>query len=213
MELTSLLISNPHYSPPNDDEEVNQMVISDLRAILRSQPQLTFLRLTSHAVQPALLKRIEVEDVPNLRKFQGPIQYAEAFLNTAPKLTKLDLPVPRGGLAYSPPDEGWKGHKIRDLVITVDSSQVSDWDDFGSLLSRFPNTESLYLQSYGFNLQPVSFILDNIASRLRVLPLLQKLEIRGLDPADTEDSNAMLLKFKNYCPALERFIDTRDRQW
>ncbi|KAG8896712.1 hypothetical protein FRC00_005419 [Tulasnella sp. 408] len=213
MELTSLMISDPYDSPPNDDEEVNQMVISDLRAILQSQPQLTFLRLTSRAVQPALLKSIEAEDVPNLRKFQGTIQYAEAFLNAAPKLTKLDLQIPRGRLAYSLLDERRKGDKIQDLAISLDFYQVSGWDDFGSLLSRFPNTESLYLRAYGLHPRWLLFILDKIVSCLRVLPLLRKLEIRGLDPADSEGPDAMLLKFKKYCPALEIFIDTRDRQW
>ncbi|KIO16367.1 hypothetical protein M407DRAFT_33977, partial [Tulasnella calospora MUT 4182] len=81
MELTSLVISGPYYTLQNSDQEANQIVISNLRAILQSQPQLEFLSLTPYAVQPALLNAIEDADVSNLRKFQGTTSCAEVFLD------------------------------------------------------------------------------------------------------------------------------------
>lgn len=217
MELTSLVISGPYYTLQNSDQEANQIVISNLRAILQSQPQLEFLSLTPYAVQPALLNAIEDADVSNLRKFQGTTSCAEVFLDVAPKISKLDLQFEREGLAYSPSGEGWNGHKIRALVISLDLNKISNWDDFGSFLARFPNTESLSLTPKALtNQQPLSFYIENIAPRLRVLPLLRKLEIRGLYITTTKDLDRraeVLLKFKKHCPVLERFIDTYDRQW
>ncbi|KAG9044741.1 hypothetical protein FS837_007596 [Tulasnella sp. UAMH 9824] len=172
MELASLVITDSHRVRPNNDEELNQRV-SRLRAILRSQPQLEFLYLMRYAVKTAMLSSIKVADVPNLRRFKGNASYAGHFLNTAPKLSKLDLDFGFSGLAYKSLDAGWSGHRVQELTISLPPC-------------------------------------------LRALPLLRKLEIRNLNITNTEDLDQtveVLLKFKKYCPILERLIDTKNWQW
>lgn len=151
MQLNSLVIEYWQRGRAQTDEEADQRVISHLRAILQSQPQLEFLFLTLYSVQPSRLNSIEVVDVPNLRSFKAKAPYVGPILNTAPNLRKLDLDFGFGGLAYkSLGVERWNGHKIRDLAISVSFKSVSNWDEFESLLARFPNTESLYLRSTTF---------------------------------------------------------------
>ncbi|KAG8912694.1 hypothetical protein FRC00_003978 [Tulasnella sp. 408] len=217
MELNSLVITDPRRFRPEDDEEVNQRV-SNLRAILQSQPQLEFLYLTRHAFKAAEVKAIEVADVPNLRRFKGNPLYVGPILNIAPKLSKLHLDYGFGGLSYkSLGEEEWNGQKIQDLAISMNLKSVSNWDYFERLLARFPNTESLYLRSSALVYSSeLWYYFENLPPRLHALPLLRKLEIRNLNVTNTEDLNEtveVLLKFKQHCPVLERFIDTKDRQW
>ncbi|KAG8913213.1 hypothetical protein FRC00_002846 [Tulasnella sp. 408] len=217
MELTSLVITDPRRSRPDDDEEVNQRV-SNLRAILQSQPQLEFLYLTLHAFEASEISAIEVADVPNLRRFKGNPQYVGPILNIAPKLSKLHLDFDFGGLSYkSLGEEEWNGHRIQDLAISMNLKRVSNWDHFERLLARFPNTESLYLRSSDLVYSSILwYYLENLPPRLRALPLLRKLETRNIDVTNTEDLDEtveVLLKFKQHCPVLEHFIDANNRQW
>lgn len=141
MNLTFLSISNWDAIP--DDPETGRAAVSNLRALLRSQPQLKSLAVSGYRINTAIANTIETTDVPNLRKFQGPTSLANAILNAAPKLYDLNLDLTPEGRSETPLPQMWNGHTIRALTTVVFLEHSPCWNSFGSFLESFPNLESL----------------------------------------------------------------------
>ncbi|KAG8901179.1 hypothetical protein FRC00_008562 [Tulasnella sp. 408] len=217
MNLTSLSAISWHSNRPEDNLSVSRAMVSNLRAILQFQPQLEFLTVTGDHIDAAVVNSIETADVPNLKRFQGRIPLATAFLNTASKLDYLDLHLGHESVSKTPFPRMCNGHKIRVLRVGVFLTYASSWNGFERFLASFPNIETLVILAIDwFGQGRLSSYFDSIVSYLHVLPLLRKLEIRGLAGSFTEDPHLKpkdLLKFKECCPNLERFIDTEQREW
>ncbi|KAG8896711.1 hypothetical protein FRC00_005418, partial [Tulasnella sp. 408] len=215
MNLTYLLTED--WGGIRSDLETSRAVVSNLRAILQSQPQLESLAFSGYRIDAAIANTIEPADVPNLRQFQGRTTLAQAFLHAAPKLNDLNLALGTESRSNTPFPQIWDGHKIRALTTVVFLKYSSSWNSFGSFLESFPNVENLAILAMDwFDDDDLSSYFDSIASHLRTVPLLRKLEIRGvlqslakgLDPKPRD-----LLKFKECYPNLERFVDTEEREW
>lgn len=146
MELTSLTIEEPLYYISTEPRTV-QLLTSNLRSALLSQPKLEYLSLKFLLNKPALLNNIEAGDVPHLNRFRGEARFARAFLNAASKLSTLDLFFEFDEPSYDPFRESWNGINIKTLRIEMRFKDVPDWAVFGDFLANFPNTESLQLLS------------------------------------------------------------------
>ncbi|KAG8940514.1 hypothetical protein FRC00_012975, partial [Tulasnella sp. 408] len=81
-----------------------------------SQRQLKSLAVSGYRIDAAIANTIDTADVPNLRRFQGPITLAEAFLNAAPKLTELNLDLKAESKSETPFPKMWDRHEIRTLT-------------------------------------------------------------------------------------------------
>ncbi|KAG8897161.1 hypothetical protein FRC00_004728, partial [Tulasnella sp. 408] len=145
MNLTSLFTAD--RDSIRDDLETSRAVVSNLRAILQSQPQLESLSLSGYRIDVAIANTIDTTDVPNLRKFQGRTTLAQAFLHAAPKLNDLNLALGTESRSNTPFPQIGDGHKIRALTTIVFLKYSSSWNSFGSFLESFPNVESLAILS------------------------------------------------------------------
>lgn len=149
MELTSLTIAGWYSEDDDHDLKARQVIISNLRATLRSQPQLEYIYLSGYDIDPVLVKSIETTDIPNLKRLHGPTAFAKACLDAAPKLNDLSLKLDLEGECHALFQETRNGHGIRVLRIAV-FFQRANWNDFGSILQNFPNTERLVIKSLGW---------------------------------------------------------------
>ncbi|KAG8911264.1 hypothetical protein FRC00_006803 [Tulasnella sp. 408] len=214
MELSSLAVDEHYSTDPN-----MEVMMSNLRSALLSQPKLEDLSLAFHSDKAALLDKIEVQvpDVPGLNRYRGDVRFAKAFLNAATKLSLLDLYFHYEDPLHILLRENWNGNGIKALFIRTRFADVRDWVVFGGFLACFPNIESLTLLSvdwYYGGLDPLYF--EDVAPQLHVLPRLRKLEVRNVfskhmaHPGPTPEA---VLIFKKHSPTLERFVDTNERQW
>lgn len=139
MNLTSLSI-RCWDSISNNDPKTSQAVVSNPRAVLRSRPQLESLAITGWRIDAAFANSIETADVPNLRRFDGPISLAKVFLDTALKLTSLHLDL--SSEAETSFQRISNGHGVR-VLQARGFLKYPSWNSFGTLLTSFPNLESL----------------------------------------------------------------------
>lgn len=169
MNLTSLTIMDRYWNYPYTLGWDNRVATSNLRAISQAQPHLESLYLTSGQTLEDVSDSIQASDVPNLVRFGGAARFARTFLNAAARLDHLKLVLNDEQMFSFDMQDPWSGYSIRALSISLNWDAMNDWDDLGSMLARFPETESLCITSTRaarILRYLLSFYCANIASQL-----------------------------------------------
>ncbi|KAG9045255.1 hypothetical protein FS837_006737 [Tulasnella sp. UAMH 9824] len=235
LKLTSLTIPwvpDPTYdleslgSLEYEEEDREQEIVAEIRAVLQTQPRLEDLFFPSSYLSERILSILESDllpsDVPNLKSLQADPRVAISFLAVSPGLESLTLFNTSwgDGLFFKlKVGSATIRSSLRRLAIRVWSSDEWFWVNLDKVFALFPNMETLYLAVDATtpyrSVQPAKYFFEKIVDPSRLLRSLQSIEfeysslLKGLSEVGMESVVAL----KTKCPHLKTIITPKNQMW